>query len=365
MERGIEERASFDLVRYANCWEDADVLLRALDVKEGGVYLSVASAGDNTFSILSGAPSLVLAVDLSEAQLACLELRRAAFASLDHDELLAFLGVRSGADRVGTYRSLREGLAPEARRYWDGHRELIARGITTIGRFEGYFRLFRRWVLPLIHGRATVAALLEPRDAAGRAAFYRDVWDNLRWRLLFRIFFGRTVMGRLGRDPEFFRYVEGDVAGRILDRTRYALTALPTDRNPYLEYILTGGFDRALPFYLRRENFAAIRGNLDRLVTFRGGVTEALTAHGELRFDGFNLSDIFEYMSREEYAAELERIVGSSRQGARLVYWNMLADRKHPESLAERLTPLTELAGRLFAEDKAFFYKSLVIEEVT
>ncbi len=31
-------------------------------------------------------------------------------------------------------------------------------------------------------------------------------------------------MGRLGRDPEFFRYVEGSVAERILERVEYALT---------------------------------------------------------------------------------------------------------------------------------------------
>lgn len=365
MTQGIAERASFDLVRYANCWEDADVLLPALDVRKGGVYLSIASAGDNTLSMLSAAPSLVVAIDLSDAQLACVELRRAAFAALDYDQLLGFLGVREGGNRFDTYRSLRELLAPEARRYWDAHQESVSRGIVAIGKFEDYFRIFRTRVLPLIHGRKTVAALLEPRDVAGRDAFYRDVWDNFRWRLLFRVFFGRTVMGRLGRDPEFFRYVEGDVAGRILARTRYALTTLPTDRNPYLEYILTSGFKRALPFYLRRENFAAIKGNLDKLVLFKGNVAEALKAYGEQRFDGFNLSDIFEYMSHDEYVAELARLIASSRQGARLVYWNMLADRSRPESMANKLAPLTDLSSRLFAEDKAFFYKSLVVEEVT
>ena len=38
----IEQRAAFDLVRYAQCWEDADVLLEALEVKEGETCLSIA-----------------------------------------------------------------------------------------------------------------------------------------------------------------------------------------------------------------------------------------------------------------------------------------------------------------------------------
>lgn len=74
-------------------------------------------------------------------------------------------------------------------------------------------------------------------------------------------------MGYLGRDPECFKYVEGNVASRLMDRVQYALTILPTDKNPYLEYILTGNFRKSLPFYLRKDNFEIIRKNLDKLVS--------------------------------------------------------------------------------------------------
>ena len=74
--------------------------------------------------------------------------------------------------------------------------------------------------------------LLEPRTPEERRRFYEQRWDTWRWRLLFRLFFSRTVMGRLGRDPEFFRYVEGDVAASILARTRHALTVLDPADNP-------------------------------------------------------------------------------------------------------------------------------------
>ena len=48
--QAIQNRAAFDLVRYANCWEDADILLEALAVKQGDRCLSIASAGDNSSS---------------------------------------------------------------------------------------------------------------------------------------------------------------------------------------------------------------------------------------------------------------------------------------------------------------------------
>jgi S-adenosylmethionine-diacylglycerol 3-amino-3-carboxypropyl transferase len=77
----------------------------------------------------------------------------------------------------------------------------------------------------------------------------------------------------------------------------------------------------------------------------------------------FNLSDIFEYMSPENYQSLLERLIASSRPGSRLAYWNMLAPRTRPQSLANRLQPMA-IAERLFDQDKAWFYSRLVVEEV-
>ena len=117
--------------------------------------------------------------------------------------------------------------------------------------------------------------------------------SGLRRSALFKLFFSRAVMGRLGRDPEFFTHVDGPVATRILARTRYAFTALPVESNAYLAYTLTGNFrDGALPRYLRPEHFDVIRARLGRVRLVRGGVESAAGP-----FAGFNLSDIFEYMS--------------------------------------------------------------------
>jgi len=42
----------------------------------------------------------------------------------------------------------------------------------------------------------------------------------------------------------------------------------------------------------------------------------------------------------------------------------MLAPRRRPESLAHRLRPREDLAVPLFAQDRAFFYSALIVEEV-
>ncbi len=71
-------RADFSLIRYAQCWEDADILLEALAIKPGDDCLSIGSAGDNALALLSRRPGRVVVIDLNPSQLACLELRVAA-----------------------------------------------------------------------------------------------------------------------------------------------------------------------------------------------------------------------------------------------------------------------------------------------
>jgi S-adenosylmethionine-diacylglycerol 3-amino-3-carboxypropyl transferase len=361
----VAGKADFSGIRYAQCWEDADILVKALNLKPGFRALSISSAGDNTFALLAHNPKKVVAVDLSAAQLYCLQLRAAAYSELSHPELLELIGSRESTRRAELYRQCRQELSSDARAFWDLNSAAIESGIGSAGKFENYFRLFRERALPLIHKHSTVEALLQPKDRSAREAFYQGHWNTWRWRLLFKVFFSRAMMGRLGRDPSFFAYVEGSVADRILERARYALIELSPADNPYLHWILTGTHGTALPYALRAENFEAIRSNLDKLEWRKASLEDALADAGPNYFDAYNLSDIFEYMSEANTASLLEKLASGGRPGARLAYWNMLAPRKRPESLSHCLEHLADVSNQLFLQDKAFFYSAFVVEEVT
>lgn len=364
MSTEVDAHASFTALRYAQCWEDADVLVEALDVQPGDTCLSIASAGDNALSLLAEGAGRVIAVDISQSQLACVELRVAALRELDDGELRQLIGSDPGGDREGYYRRCRTLLSPAARDFWDARADAIRGGVGDAGRFEGYFRLFRSRVLPLVHSRATVEALVSERTREEREQFYDRVWDNRRWRWMFGLFFSRFVMGRLGRDPGFFRYVEGSVAERILRRTRHALTVLDPSNNPYVQWILFGRHLSARPHWLRDGNIDRVRASIDRLEWRRQSVEDFLGGEDAASVRRFNLSDIFEYMSLDAYGQILAAIVERATPGTRLAYWNLLAPRRRLEALADRIRPLDELARSLHERDKAFFYGDFVVEEV-
>ena len=356
--------ADFSIIRYAQCWEDAETVLAGLDVRDGDVCVSIGSGGENSLSLLSRGPSSVSAVDVSPAQNACLALKAAGFRVLHYADLLEMVGIRPSTRRLDLYERVRSCLDADARTYWDANRSTIARGMVNAGKFEAYLRLFRRWVLPLIHRRKTVDALTESRPPEGRRRFYEERWNNWQWRTLFHLFFSKAVMGRLGRDPRFFKYVDGQVAAPIFRRAERALTALDPSRNAYLHWIVRGEFGGALPHAWRAENYEPIREHLDRLQIRRTSMRSLLAETSNSSIDRFNLSDIFEYLPPDASDALFADIARCGRTGGRIAYWNMQALRRPPAALAHRFRTLDELSERLHGETATFFYTAFFVEEL-
>lgn len=299
------------------------------------------------------------------AQLAALELRVAAIRELSYEEVLEFLGYRNGSsNRTALFDKCKRQMSATSRAYWEHHIDDIEQGVISVGRFERYFQIFRERILPLVHNKKTVSELLESKSKEARDEFYETRWNTLRWRLLFRVFFCRFTMGLLGRDRSFFEYVNICVSRFLLEQSAHALKDLDPSRNFYLRWILTGAFGEELPTYLRPENFATIRSNLHKLKWYQSSVEQYLETADDRSFNCFNLSDMFEYVSKERYVETLKLLIRKSAPTARLIYWNMLATRCRPVSLSDKLRSLKQLSDRLYQTNQTFFYCRLVVEEV-
>lgn len=358
------EWADYQGIRYGQCWEDADVLLAALRPAPHQTCLSVASAGDHVLALAGSGARCVIAVDLNPAQLACLALKMAAFAALSHSELLAFSGEQSCDDRQSLYLRCREGLQPQYRRFWDQAPVDIARGFARRGRFERFIDGFRNGPLALVQGQAKVCELLGLEQRLARRTFYRTRWNTMAWQMSGRLVFSRWLFGRLARHPDFTRHAEKSLWPTLQRRIYHALVTLNPAHNPYVRWILTGRYGPALPWHLRRENFAAIRAALPRIELFQGSLESLLTRLPDNCIDACNLSDVFEYLPAGQYSDVLGEITRVGAPGCRLAYWNLLVPRQRPETLAGLLISRRDLARPLFRADKAFFYSDFVVEEV-
>ena len=363
MESEVIKKVDFSIIRYSQCWEDPEILLEALDIKEEDICVSIASAGENSFSLLTKNPKKVIGLDLNLVQLMLVELKKEAFLNLEYEEMLEFLGFRESEKRIEYYEKCKRNLSEETKKYWDENIESIKKGVINTGKFDNFFQIFRKKVLRFVHSKKRVLELLEKKTKEERYSFYDKKWNNLRWKLVFQVFFSKFIVGELGRDPRFFDYAKNINLSEVMsERVKYAFTELDTSENPYVEYILTGKYTQNLPFSMRKENFDIIRKNLHKLELYNMSIEEYLGNSNE-KINKFNLSDIFEYISLDKYKELLEKIYDSSADGAILAYWNLIVPRSRTEEFQNRIIPL-EISETLHRQDKTFFYTKFIVERI-
>src|SRR5687768_10763724 len=88
-----------------------------------------------------------------------------------------------------------------------------------------------------------------------------------------------------------------------------------------------------MPRYVQEENYSVIQSRLRRL-TFRKEAIENLVSEGE-KFDGFNLSNIFDYTLKDEFHWFADVLAQGGRKNARYVYWNVMHRRKLSEEFPD------------------------------
>lgn len=362
MSDDLTDKVNFGIIRYANCWEDADILLAGLAPAEGSKILSIGSAGDNSFSLLTANPELVVAADINKTQLYLIELKKAAIQKLNYEETLQFLGFSPSRHRIKLFQFVKEKMSREAVYYWEKNLPLIETGVIYGGKFENYFRIFSKKLLPRIHSSETVTKLLSPKTKAEQEAFYKEKWNTWKWKLLFKIFFSKYVMGKYGRDPEFMREVNIPVSQTIYNKAAAYLQSEDAQQNFMLHFSLTGTFGKLLPHYLQKENFDIIKQNVDCLITKEGFAQQIIDYYG--KFSAMNLSDIFEYMDNKTFAAAAQALLKGTETNGKMAYWNLMVERRISDVFPEKAQYEKELSLALTKKDKGFFYNQFIIDTV-
>ncbi len=357
----------FDNILYSQCWEDPSLDRAAFKIASHDTVFSITSGGCNVLTFLIDNPQKVIALDINPYQNFLLELKIAAFKSLTYEGLLEFVGVRSSQRRLQLYVGLRLLLGPAALAYWDHEGMKIQNGIIHCGRYERYMALLRRW-LHWLMGKPLIEKFYQTDDPTCRAALYDSEWDNVWWKLFTHALLSRTTMSLLF-DKAFFKYLDESFSfGRhFAERTRKALTTLPMKENYFLSYILLGNFysEDSLPPYLRRGNFKTIRNNLHKIEVVNDSCEHFFSLLPESSISKFNFTNIFEWMSPENYEKLLRETYRVAKAGAVLTYRNLLVHRERPTSLAHYLESLKDQARALHERDLSFIYSNYVIERIT
>jgi len=246
-------------------------------------------------------------------------------------------------------------------KFWTDNFQLVENGLIFSGKFERYFNTFASKILPLIHSKKEISRLFAEKSNDEQRKYFNKKWNNLRWRLLFKIFFSKFILGRFGRSKGFVKEVDINVGDFIFKKASNHLSSTYCQNNYFLKYILTGKFDKLLPFYVREENFLKIKKNIHKLKIVEGLLEKSFNE--KISFTHLNLSDIFEYMNNEIFKEISETIAKNTEKGTKIAYWNLMVPRKLSDINKDNFEFLSNLSENLSKKDKGFFYGKFIIDK--
>ncbi|KAK8072078.1 hypothetical protein PG996_005426 [Apiospora saccharicola] len=172
---------------YAFTWEDTRVDERILNLKSDDVVLCICSAGDNVLSYALQSPARIHVVDLNPTQNHLLELKLAAYSSLEYEDFWKIFG----EGKHPTFRSLliskmSPHMSSRAFQYWLSNHHIFTKsagGLYDTGGSKYGIRIFR-WITRVFGCRSAVKALLASKTLNEQ----REIWRNkIRPALLSRL----------------------------------------------------------------------------------------------------------------------------------------------------------------------------------
>jgi S-adenosylmethionine-diacylglycerol 3-amino-3-carboxypropyl transferase len=300
----------------------------------------------------------VVSVDLSPYQTALLELKAAAAQTLSHGELWELLGLAPSSRRAALYARARSALSPDAARYWDVRASEIEAGITLLGRND---RLLH-WIgqaITALQGRRRIDRLLSCRSLHEQRAFVSGDWNTRRWRAMLGALLHHSVLRRL-LSSEL-----ADPGACIRAEIDHVMRDVPIADNFYLFYLLRQRYPSSdvCPAWLMASHHAQVAARVARLTPRTEPLDAYLASPDAGTFDGFYLSNIFDWMTPAERERLVAQICSAARPGARLCYWtNLLNHPWEPGVPGVQLDRAT--AASIMAHHRAPGYSACVVATI-
>ena len=337
---------------YPQIWEDPAIDVEALALRPSDHVVAIASGGCNVLSYLAAGPAKISAVDLNGAHVALGRLKLCAAKTLPHHaSFLRFFGDANSAENVVAYdRHIRPALDAVSAGYWNARRawgrrriSVFARGFYRhgmLGKFIGAGHGFGR-----LYGCEPEAVLRATTLAEQREAFERCVAPIFDKRLARWLSRQPASLFGLGIPPAQYRKLAADRPGGIGAVLRHRLERLACDFPVSENYFAWQGFgrryatvsDEALPPYLQRRHFDAIRGGADRVAYHQQSMTGFLATQPAGSVDAFVLLDAQDWMSNGDLAALWTEIGRTAAPGARVIFRTAADERLLPGRVPPRL----------------------------
>lgn len=366
---------------YAQIWEDPVVDMEGLAIRPDSRVMCIASGSCNALSYLTAGPASVTAVDLNRAHVALGKLKIAAIRHLpNYERFQRFFAHADHKENAAVYKTM---IAPhldaESRAYWEkrdirGRKRIsyFTKGIYRqglLGNFIGLAHVFAKLY------KIDLSKLLEAQTLEEqRAVFERELAPVFEKKFIRWLTDQPASLFGLGIPPAQFEHLAGDE--RMAEVLRRRLEKLACDfdvKDNYFAWQAFGrGYNRtrsaALPPYLQRANWEAMKERIDRLDVTRANMVDWIGSREAASMDRFVLLDAQDWMNNQQLDSLWARITRASRPGARVLFRTAAEPSLLPGRLDETILSkwryLNEISHDITLRDRSSIYGGVHVYEL-
>ncbi|TRL37516.1 DUF3419 family protein [Rhizobium straminoryzae] len=376
---GLSERLfglMFSGLVYPQIWEDPDVDMAGMELREGHSIVTIGSGGCNMLAYLSCQPASIDVVDLNPHHIALNRLKLAAFSALpNHSDVVRLLASENTRTNTKAYDNF---IAPKldaaTRAYWDKRTLSGRRRISVFDRNIYRTGLLGRFIaaghlLARLHG-VDLTEMANARSLREQRQFFESHIAPLFDKPLIRWLTSRkSSLFGLGIPPQQYDELaslaaEGSIAPVLRQRLEKLACHFPLRDNYFAWQAFVRRYARPhegqLPTYLKPEHYRQIRNNVSRVKVHHATFTELLSEKAAGTVDRYVLLDAQDWMNDRQLNDLWAEITRTAAPGARVIF-RTAAEKSIIE---DRLSPAirgqwTYLAGRsqeLNLQDRSAIY---------
>lgn len=372
----------FDAFVYNQIWEDPRVDVKALQLNENSRILTISSGGCNSLNYLLENPESITAVDLNRHHIYLLRLKIAALKYLpSHEQFFNFFGFGKNEKNIEDYQKyIKPYLDGETQKFWENNtffgRIFYGKRINFFqngGLYEhsrtSYFLRFFHRAAHLFGGKPE--EILRAETLREQEILYQKYiapfFDSFLIKIVGKL---PVTMFGLGVPPQQYEELKKDLHDdlNIIDiyreRTRRLAVAFPIQDNYFAWQAFSRKYDtknrRAIPDYLKVENYEKLKKNANEIAAKVGSVTEEIKQNPQNTFNCFVFLDAQDWMNAETLIELWTAIAEKGESDSRIIFRTASAyspiETNLPKTLRDKFVYEKDLSNKLFKQDRASIY---------
>lgn len=328
----------FNRLVYPQIWEDPEVDIQALDLKENSRVFTISSGGCNVLNYLTVKPKSITVVDLNEHHLALLELKLIASQNLTQSEFFDFFANANLKSNITLFNhQLASKLSPKTQQYWNQRTGILRKRRIELFANHFYHQGLLGKFIGLIHWVSRrlgydISQVMQAKTFEEQTTlFEKHVAPVFETRLLRFLSRRTSVLYSLGIPPSQYNemQVNSEQKGMpmhelLKDRARRLACDFPLEENYFAWQAFARQYDlekqKALPRYLKAEYFETIAQESFRVSWHHKSLTNQLQVMPANSLDAYLFLDAQDWMDEEQLNALWSQVSRTAAPGARVVF---------------------------------------------